>query len=67
MLADNLEAQSAGNRRHLDKLDRDGIAKTMRCRSADEGARGLFETEIFLADGSCRDEAIGAGLVKFHE
>jgi hypothetical protein len=66
-LADDLEAQGARNRRRFDKLDRDRIAKTMRCRSTDESARGLFETEIFLADGSRRDEAIGAGLVKLHE
>ena len=65
MITHQAEPQRTGDRRRLDELDGDRIAKTMRCRAADECAPGLVEAEIFIADAACRDETVGAGFVEF--
>ena len=65
MLLDQSKSQCSGDRRRLDKFDRNRIAKAMRCRSADEGAAGLVEAEIFPADIARRDEAVSTGLIEF--
>ena len=61
------KSQRPGNRRGLDKLDSDRVAEPVCFRMADERATRLVETEIFVADGTCRDKTIGAGLVELNE
>jgi hypothetical protein len=64
LLIDQPEAQRAGNRRRLDQFDRNGVAETMRCRAADEGASRLLKPEILLANVACRDKSVRAGFVE---
>ena len=64
MLIDQPEPQRAGNRRRFDQLDRNRVAETMRCRTADEGASRLLKPEILFADVARRDKPVRAGFVE---
>src|SRR4051794_26268734 len=64
-----LEPQRAGDRRRLDQAHRDAIAEPpgLAGAVADQRVFGLVVAEKIVADGACRDEAVGAGLVELDE
>src|SRR5579885_1325498 len=63
-MAHKRKTQGASDRRRFNELDRDRITQPMRVRRADKGAAGFVEAEIFVADQTCRDEAVSAGVVE---
>jgi hypothetical protein len=67
LMANELETQGAGYRRRLDELDTHRIAEAVGDRMTDEGASGLIEAKILVADGARRNKAIRAGFVEFDE
>jgi hypothetical protein len=64
-----LEAEGAGERRCLDELDLDAVAKAMHfaCARADHGMARLVVVEIVGAQRAHRHEPVGAGLVELDE
>src|SRR6185369_5891771 len=57
-----LESQRAGNRRGLDQLHRHGIAEPVAFAGvvADQRVARLVIAIVIVADGACRNEAVGA-------
>src|SRR5204862_8336105 len=68
-LGQQLEAERTGHGRGLDKFYRNAVAKPIRLARAiaDHGVHGLLVAEIFVPDGACRNEAVGAGFVELDE
>src|SRR5665213_703896 len=68
-LGNHFEAESAGDRRHLDKLHFHLVAEAIALAGSgtDHGVPRLVEDEELRAQRAHRHEAVGAGIVKFHE
>src|SRR5204863_7458576 len=68
-LGQKFKSKGAGNRYRLDQAHRHRVAEPVGFtgRAADHRMFMFAKLEIIIADGSCRDEAVRAGVLKLYK